>query len=299
MSTRYVWSQYNTALEPASYTTVTTNTGSNTFSYSSSTINYSYSYPATSYNQATSTTSGSVTSLTQSAYFHTGTACYLAVFDASLYSMLRVTGYRNTGIWELTAITTDWQTVDLTWLKVSTEVASYNTIQGSTLYGYSSSSSSSTYPSNSYSGSYWYVYQGSDSIDPKAISYSTDVESGDSLTISLTKSSSNTYGGTITYYYQQSTDGGSTWSTLGSTTTTSYTTTVPSNVESVTYRAYAKDNYGFTSTTYVTGSTITLKVPDVYVCGGGIKTATPVLSVNGTIKTDVTIYKCVDGVIKT
>ena len=44
--------------------------------------------------------------------------------------------------------------------------------KGSTSYGNISSGSSGAYPANSYSGTYWYVSKGSDTIDPVSVSLS-------------------------------------------------------------------------------------------------------------------------------
>jgi hypothetical protein len=135
-----------------------------------------------------------------------------------------------------------------------------NTAKGDTLSGYSTSTSSSKYPTNGASGSYWYVYQGSDSIDPTAVSYSTtSPKGGEAITIKVTESSSNTYGGTISYVYQYSTDGGSSWTTLTTATSTSASYTIPAGTTQFQARVYAKDNYGFTSSTYVTGSNLTVQ----------------------------------------
>lgn len=130
----------------------------------------------------------------------------------------------------------------------------YNIEKGLTDYGYITSTSSSTYPNDNYSGSYWYVYQGSDSIDPTAVGYSTtSITAGSSVNATVT-ARTNTYGGTISYRYEYSTDGGATWvtATTGSTAT-SYGITVPTGAKSFMVRVKAKDNLGFTSDNYVYG----------------------------------------------
>lgn len=43
--------------------------------------------------------------------------------------------------------------------------------KGSTSYGNVSSGSSGAYPANSYSGNYWYVKKGNDTIDPASVTY--------------------------------------------------------------------------------------------------------------------------------
>lgn len=124
--------------------------------------------------------------------------------------------------------------------------------------GTASNSSSGAYPTDSYSGSYWYVYQGSDSIDATAVSYSNQSPmGGQSITINVTPRS-NTYGGTIQYTYQVRLSGGS-WTTIASkTTATSRQYTIPAGTTSFAARVVANDTWGFSSSTYTTGSTITV-----------------------------------------
>lgn len=129
--------------------------------------------------------------------------------------------------------------------------------QGS-LVGTVSNSSSSAYPTNGASGSYWYVYQGSDVIDASAVSYSTQTpQGGKSITINVTPRS-NTYGGTIQYTYQVQLSGG-TWTTIATkTTATSQQYTIPAGTTSFAARVVANDTWGFSSSTYTTGSTLTV-----------------------------------------
>lgn len=111
--------------------------------------------------------------------------------------------------------------------------------------------------SNSYSGSE-YTYLGSDNIDPISISYpTTNVKQGDVITVSLTPSSGNTYGGTISYIYQYSLNGGS-WTTIQTTTSTSILFNIPDGASYIQFRARAKDDMGFTSSDYVTGPIVTI-----------------------------------------
>lgn len=105
---------------------------------------------------------------------------------------------------------------------------------------------------------YWYVYLGSDSIDPTAVGYSTtSPKGGNSITIKVT-ARSNTYGGTITYQYEVSLDGGSTWELLKTTTATSASYTIPKGTTQFRARVQARDNMGFTSTDWVYGSQLTV-----------------------------------------
>lgn len=120
-----------------------------------------------------------------------------------------------------------------------------------------SSSSKSSYPTNGISGSYWYIYKGSDNIDPTAVGYSTTSPKGGSTISIKVIARSNTYGGTIKYQYQVQLNSGS-WTTLTTTTSTSYSYTIPKGTNTFRARVRASDNYGFTSSTYVTGSTLTV-----------------------------------------
>ena len=119
-------------------------------------------------------------------------------------------------------------------------------------YGQISSGNSNSYPTNNHSGSYWYTYKGSDSIDPTRVTIPSSIKGGNRISISVTKSSTNTYGGTITYQYQICLNGSSIWTTLRSTTASSYSYTVPVGTTSIQARVKASDNTGFTSTDYVT-----------------------------------------------
>lgn len=117
----------------------------------------------------------------------------------------------------------------------------------------------SIYPTNGVSGSYWYVYQGSDNIDP-SISYDNKQTLTKEVTISLTPSASIQYGGTITYDYQVNIDG-TNWVDIGSTTATSMNYTISATATQFQARVRARDNMGFTSTTWVTGPLATVAPP--------------------------------------
>lgn len=105
---------------------------------------------------------------------------------------------------------------------------------------------------------YWYVYLGSDSIDPTAVGYSTtSPKGGNSITIKVT-ARSNTYGGTVTYQYEVSLDGGSTWELLKTTTATSASYTIPKGTTQFRARVQARDNMGFTSADWVYGAQLTV-----------------------------------------
>lgn len=129
--------------------------------------------------------------------------------------------------------------------------------QGSST-GTASNSSSSAYPQNGVSGSTYYVYKGSDSIDATAVGYSNQSPmGGQSITINVTPTTP-TYGGTIQYTYQVQLSGGS-WTTIATkTTATSQQYTIPAGTTSFAARVVANDTWGFSSSTYTTGSTLTV-----------------------------------------
>lgn len=124
--------------------------------------------------------------------------------------------------------------------------------------GYVSNSTSSAYPTDGGSGSYWYTYQGSDSIDATAVGYSTQTPmGGQPITINVTPATP-TYGGTIQYTYQVQLSGGS-WTTIATkTTATSQQYTIPAGTTSFAARVVANDTWGFSPSSYTTGTTLTV-----------------------------------------
>lgn len=101
-----------------------------------------------------------------------------------------------------------------------------------------------------------FYYQGSDNIDPATISYTTKANVGDSVTLTIAKSNSIVYDSIITYVIEKKQGGGS-WGQFSSITSLS-TYYYASSAGTVQFRVHAKDNYGFESTTYATGSTLTI-----------------------------------------
>lgn len=126
------------------------------------------------------------------------------------------------------------------------------------LTGSASNASASAYPQDGGSGSNWYTYQGSDNIDATAVGYSNQSPmGGQSITINVTPATP-TYGGTIQYTYQVQLSGGS-WTTIATkTTATSQQYTIPAGTTSFAARVVANDTWGFSSSTYTTGSTLTV-----------------------------------------
>lgn len=126
-----------------------------------------------------------------------------------------------------------------------------NYSQGSTNYGPVTNASSGAYPNNSSSGSNWYVYQGSDVIDPDAVSIPASIQGGTSINITVTPSTGKKYGGTVSYTYQYRLNGGVWHALSGPTTETTQQLTVPKGTASVQVQVRAQDNLGFTSSTWV------------------------------------------------
>lgn len=128
--------------------------------------------------------------------------------------------------------------------------------QGSTLQGTVSNASSGAYPNNGSSGGSWYVYQGSDVIDPAAVSIPASIQGGTSIDITVTPSTGKKYGGTVSYTYQYRLNGGAWHALSGPTTATTQQLTVPKGTASVQVQVRAQDNLGFTSSTWVASETV-------------------------------------------
>lgn len=125
------------------------------------------------------------------------------------------------------------------------------------LQGYTSAAASSAYPTDGVSGSYWYEYQGSDSIDARGCSIPSSIMGGSQIQISVTPSNTKVYGGNVSYIYQVKLGGGA-WQTIQTTTAESINYTVPLGTTTFQARVRAKDNLGFTSTDYTTSSEVTV-----------------------------------------
>lgn len=130
-------------------------------------------------------------------------------------------------------------------------------VQGTSKQGTVVSNTSSAYPSDGKQNNLWYVYQGSDSIDPVSVEYSKtgDIYGGEKITVTANKGSPK-FGGTVYYLYQYSVNG-STWTNSGEkSSSSSRVITVPEGAKQFQVRVLASDSYGFTSTTYVYGTTL-------------------------------------------
>lgn len=134
---------------------------------------------------------------------------------------------------------------------------SYFSVGKGSLVSDVSGTSQSSYPSDGVQGSYWYTYQGSDNIDPSACSIPSTINGGTAITITVTPGSGKVYGGTVSYQYQVKLGSGG-WTTIATTSATTRSYTVPYGTASIRVRVRAQDNIGFTSSTYVTSSSVTV-----------------------------------------
>ena len=128
--------------------------------------------------------------------------------------------------------------------------------KGSTSYGNVSSANSGAYPANSYSGNYWYVSKGNDTIDPASVTYPASPNGGELIDITIAPSTGNTFGGTVKYKVEYQLNGGSWQTAVESTTSTTVSVLIPKGTNTFAARATASDDTGFTSTDTVTGQTV-------------------------------------------
>lgn len=168
-----------------------------------------------------------------------------------------------------------------------------------------SNASSGAYPSNDESGGYYYVRQGSDEVDPTAVTVPDDIDDGTTITISLTPNTGKTFGGTISYTYQYRYNGGS-WQTLSTTTATTVSLAVPKGQYStLEVRVRAQDDMGFTSNTWVSSGSKTIianqpptapgiSVENVYIGNTLTVTLTAATDPDGTVASYV-IQRRIDG----
>lgn len=168
-----------------------------------------------------------------------------------------------------------------------------------------SNASSGYYPYDDEDGGYYYVRQGSDQVDPTAVTVPDDIDDGTTITISLTPNTGKTFGGTISYTYQYRYDGGN-WQTLSTTTATTVSLAVPKGQYStLEVRVRAQDDMGFTSRDWITSGRKTIianqpptapgiSVENVYIGNTLTVTLTAATDPDGTVASYV-IQRRIDG----
>lgn len=168
-----------------------------------------------------------------------------------------------------------------------------------------SNASSYYYPYDDEDGGYYYVRQGSDEVDPTAVTVPDDIDDGTTIQISITPNPGKTFGGTISYTYQYRYDGGS-WQTLSTTTATTVSLAVPKGQYStLEVRVRAQDDMGFTSNTWVSSGSKTIianqpptapgiSVENVYIGNTLTVTLTAATDPDGTVASYV-IQRRIDG----
>ena len=252
MSTRYVWEKWNAEKYPEWYANVPViNRYASSETYPTIYYGDSYSISGNTFtinNPSTKAVSGgSSGTISKGKYFvvtTTGIASDSALFyteNAVSYSVTYYGGVSRT---------------DIKFNQAGVDNYVVNTRKGSTSYGNVSSGSSGAYPANNYSGSYWYVSKGNDTIDPASVTYPASPNGGELIDITIAPSTGIKFGGTVKYKVEYQLDGGSWQTAVESTTSTTVSVLIPKGTQTFAARATASDDTGFTSTTAVTGATV-------------------------------------------
>lgn len=155
--------------------------------------------------------------------------------------------------------------------------------QGGTNYGPVTNASSGAYPNNGSSGGRWYVYHGSDTIDPASVTIPASIQGGTSIDITVAPSTGKKYGGTVYYTYQYKLDNGRWQALSGPTTATTQQLTVPKGTASVQVQVRAQDNLGFTSSTWVASASVEVTNNQPPTAPGSINVANVVSGQEATI----------------
>lgn len=170
---------------------------------------------------------------------------------------------------------------------------------------YASNAQQYYYPSNDDSGGYYYVLEGSDNVDPTAVTVPDNIDDGTTIQITVTPSTEKVYSGTISYTYQYRYNGGS-WQTLTTTTALTASLLVPKNTyQTLEVQVRAQDNLGFTSTTWVSSGVKNIianqpptapgiTVDNVYINQSLTVTLTPATDPDGTVASYI-IQRRIDG----
>lgn len=171
---------------------------------------------------------------------------------------------------------------------------------GETL-GRVSSASASAYPAGGIGQSgednVWYTYLGADSIAPASVSLTGSIRAGENVTVQLA-AGQNTWGGVIRYTAEYSTDGGGSYSVIGSSTALSFAFIVPEGAESVVVRARAEDGWGFTDTDFTVSAVYAVESTSIYACVGGVMRPVVPYVCAGNVIRQASGRVCVGGVIK-
>ena len=138
-----------------------------------------------------------------------------------------------------------------------------------------SSASSGAYPTDGWRSPYWYEYQGSDTIDPAAVTLPASIMGGDTVTVTVTPSAGKVYGGTVSYTWQYRLDGGA-WQSLASGTAATQQLTVPAGTNTVEVQVRANDDLGFTSSTWVSSGAVAVTNNLAPTAPGSIDVTAPV-----------------------
>lgn len=232
MSKRYVWEKWNAIISDYTYTGKTT---SWRIEYHDSNGGFS----STVYKNGVSFSGGNYNA---GDYFQIDSTSATKYYASAAGKATVTSGTHEVG---------EWYTVtDMAFSAFLYQSRSPVYAKGTTQYANATHSNPENYPDKGGKSGYWYVYLGSDIVDPAKIAYSEVPAAAATVTIEITASTRNTYGGTITYQIQSQTNGGE-WEDLTSTSETSYSVVVPGSATAWAVRARAIDDAGFISKDYV------------------------------------------------
>lgn len=276
MSTRYVWNKHNRQ----------SNTGYET-RYRSKSAG-SYNAKLTGYSQGSTFQMGSSYGVYSSngQMYLSGTKTYTIASSSFgfgyMYAGGGIVGGSWSGSWD--GLTGFKLTCSGTLYVAESYSASYTYYTKGSQIGPVTAANAGQYPADNYSGSYWYVKSGQDNIDPVSVTIPDTIMGGQEATITVIPSTSIKYGGTVSYTYQYQLDGGS-WVTLEveNATATTQQLTVPKGTNTVAVRVQAKDDLGFTSSTWINSATTEVINNLPPTAPGSIKVTNVVQGENATI----------------
>lgn len=258
MSTRYIWGQYTIQQQtyPYTYYVDTYNTGSGKYRTAGGSGDKVYLYSRYSFSSSTGYFSGSggiiITMGAGMAGRKYGSGYYPPKSGDTGYNARYKLIYSSSWIGRDYWAAEGFCVEAASWrgyyaqAQMGTEIYE---VQGS-LLGYVSSNNSGAYPSNGKANGSWYVSQGSDSIDPKSVEIPETINGGSMITITISPSSSQKTGPTVSYVIQYKFGDGR-WQTLTTTSATQYSLSIPMDTSTVQVRVQAKDASNFVSSDYV------------------------------------------------